>query len=453
VHLKGKKALRSVFRFSFYGFALSALLPFGAADAATVTLRQAYDRMMSGEIEFQVLDLERSVAAELARQARGALKPRVMLNFEYNFIDQDVVSSDNQSYAKGASRYGTMNVALTMVQPLYDAARWRQMAVADAQAELVRAKAEEARNALIGQMAERFLDVAQAQFMLTRSGHISKARRDFVALLNAQMDAGRADLSTLLRAEGEILSAESDRSSAEMAMTEALFELARFTGGDVTGVSLSDNRFGVVDSANLHRTLTRERLMAMSPQVQIAEAELVVAQKVLARTHAGYLPTVNLKAELGLDHTDGSLFGGGSQISTNKIGVGVEVPIYQGGVQQSRMREERMRVEIAERRLELSRRVVERQYEALVAAERRASERLGVLSRQKGSASQALLTVQAEEGAGRVSADTVLERRLNSDVIDIELQVARLQQLRLQMRLFALFGALDVTALSRQLNG
>ncbi|MGN0931434.1 TolC family protein, partial [Falsigemmobacter intermedius] len=160
-----------------------------------------------------------------------------------------------------------------------------------------------------------------------------------------------------------------------------------------------------------------------------------------------------LTAEVGVDETDGALFGGGSKIRNGKVGVGIEVPLYQGGVQQSLVREEAIRVQIAERRLELTRRLVGREFDALTAAEQRAAQRIGVLARHASAAAEALRTVRAEEEAGRVSADVVLERELNVETIDIEMQVARLQQLRLQLRLLGLFGALDVNALSRQLNG
>lgn len=421
--------------------------------AESLTLAQAYERMMSGEIEFEILDLERDVAAEVSRQARGALRPRVALNFEINTIDQNVMASDNESYGEARSRYGTTTMELTIRQPIYDAARWRQMGVADAQRELTRVKAEQARNDLIAQMTDSFLDVAQAQFLVRRSGSVIRTRQAFVAMLEASREAGRADLSTLLRAEGDILSAEGDLSEAEMERTQALFSFARFVGGEVTAVALTDNRFGMIGSEDLRRSLTRERLFDISPQMQIARAELALAQKLHHRSKAGYLPTVNLTAEVGVDETDGALFGGGSKIRNGKVGVGIEVPLYQGAVQQSLVREEAIRVQIAERRLELTRRLVGREFDALTAAEQRAAQRIGVLARHASAAAEALRTVRAEEEAGRVSADVVLERGLNVETIDIEMQVARLQQLRLQLRLLGLFGALDVNALSRQLNG
>ena len=432
---------------------LEALAGLSPLHAQVITLAEAYKRMMAGEIEFQVLNLERDIAKELAEQARGELRPRIGLNFKVNHIDQNIISSDNKQYDEGQSSYGTRSVALTLTQPLYDPVAWRNLDVSQAQTKLTHAKAEEARNQLVGEMVDAFLDVAHAQFALQRAKHVVGARRDFVEMLNAQVEAGRADLSAVLRAEGEILSAEGDVSSAEMQLTEALFGFARYAGGDVSGVSLSNNNFGYVGSAALRKALTRNSLLQMNPQMQIALAEVDIAKKVLHRTAGGYLPKANVEAEVGIDDTDGSLFGGGSRVRTNKIGLSVDVPFYQGGQQASRMREQKLRLQIAERRLELTRRMVLRQYDALIAAERRAAERAGVLSRQANAANEALVTVRAEQGAGRVGADSVLERKLNADVIALERQAARLQQLRLQMQLYRLFGALDVEALSRQLNG
>lgn len=431
---------------------LGATVP-GLAGADTVTLAQAYQRMMADTPEFEILGLEHDVAEELVRQAKGERRPRIGLGFQANQVRQDIISSDNTTYSQGKSDYPTLNVTLSFTQPIYDAGRWRQMGVAEAQRALVEAKAERARNDLVSQMVDKFIDVAQAQFMVQRSQTVIAARTRLVDLLDEQVQAGRADLASSLRAQGEILSAETDESNAQIQLTQSVYELARFAGPEVTAVSLSDNRFGVVDSANLRSQLTRERLLQIAPDIQIAKAELDVAQKSLSQIKAGHLPTADLVAELSTDETDGSLFGGGSHIQTNQVGVAVTIPIYQGGIISSKVREAEKRVEIAQKKIDLATRTVLRQYDALIAAEKKTSTRIAALSAQRDTAGSALQASKQEEASGRVGADVAMEQQLRVDVFGLETQAARLQQLRIQSQLFSLFGAFDVNAVSREMQG
>lgn len=438
----------------FQRLALAAafLIPL-SAQAEQITLRTAYDRMMSNEIEFQILMLEAGVAEEYVQQARAALRPRVTLNLEANHVGQDITSSDNTSYARGSSDYWTGNVALNVIQPLYDAARFRQVSVAKAQQELNTIKAERARNDLILEMTERFLDVGAAQFMLKRSDQLIAARQQYARLLDEQSQAGRVDMSASLRAEGELLSALADRTSADMDLNQALFEFSRFAGGNVTGVSLADNRLGLANSKSLRSTLKASRLAELNPAIQIARAELAVAQRQKEAVKGGRLPVVNLQAGLEYDYTEGSLFGGGSTVRSDQIGIAMNVPIYQGGSQESREREEALRLRIAEQRLELANRVAKSQYDSLVTAEGRISGRVAALIKQRSAALEAVSVARSEQDAGRVGADVALERSLSANLLETEIQAARLQQLRVQLRLYALFGALDVNSLSKQLNG
>lgn len=429
-----------------------ALLPL-AAGAEVLTLNAAYQRMISGELEFEILQLEQDVAKEFVTQARGALRPRVNLRLETHSNGQNIVSSDNTSYARGSSSYLTRNVSLTLLQPMYDAARFRQIPVAEAQKDLVRLKAEQARNELVGEMADRFLNVAVAQYVMRRAEAMISARSRFNEMLLQQSNAGRVEMGTTLRAEGELLAAETERSVAELEFSEALFELARFAGASVTGVSLADNRLGVADSQSLRRSLTAQNLNEFNPGIQIARAEKALALRTQSVVKAGRTPVVNLEAEMAYDSTEGSLFGGGSDVRSNRLGIAVDLPIYQGGTQVSREREEALRVRIAERRLELATRIAQSQYEALIAADGRAASRVSALIKQRNGALEAREVALSEEAAGRIGAEVALERELSASLLEIEIQAARVQQMRIQMRLYALFGALDVNSLSRQISG
>jgi outer membrane protein len=118
------------------------------AHAQVISLSDAYRRMLDRELQYQILDLEQDVAAELVQQARGQRLPRVGLSIRYIYTDQEIISQDNATFQRGKSTYPTANMTFSVTQPIYDAVRWRAFPVARAESELIAARAEAARNEL-----------------------------------------------------------------------------------------------------------------------------------------------------------------------------------------------------------------------------------------------------------------------------------------------------------------
>ncbi|NBO21257.1 MAG: TolC family protein, partial [Rhodobacteraceae bacterium] len=250
--------------------------------------------------------------------------------------------------------------------------------------------------------------------------------------------------------EGETFAARNDQSDAEIALAEAVAGLQRYAGADVTGVSMDGNRIGVVDLGNLDQTLTRERLLDMSPDLQAARAALDVASRTVRVAKGASQPSANMVLDLEQEKTEGSLFGGGSDTQTTSLGMAFSVPIYNGGINKSRVREAEAKVKGATLRVKQTEAAVVSHYDALMKAAASTAQRTASISRQLNLVEQSLKAATEQVASGRASDDVRLEQALRRDVTRLDLQAARLQQLRIQAELYALFGALDVKALSGQ---
>lgn len=423
-----------------------------AAEAQTVTLAEAAELMQVTELQYEILDLEEAVAAEVARQALGERLPRVRLSVSYIQTQQNIVSQDNQTFQEGTSTYPTINVTLAATQPLWDPVRFRALPLARAEQELVELQAAGARVELDNLLVAAFLNVARAQLEVDEAQLLVRARTQLSRDLALLVSAGRADADRQLRAEGDVFAARADLAAAEAEVTEALFELQRFTGPEVQGV---DYRFGV-GVANLRTFLAEfdpERLEELNPDVQIARAELAVAESRLRRVRGAYQPTANLTLEVESERTEGSLFGGGSEVQSAELGLQVDWSIYEGGVRRSQVREAQRRVEIAELRLQQALELASRRYEALIGALERSLQLIAANAQDRRVAGERAVIAQRHLDAGRGTLEQLLEAQLRRDTLTLRSEAVRLRAVALQAELYALFGALDIETLSQDFAG
>ena len=97
-----------------------------------------------------------------------------------------------------------------------------------------------------------------------------------------------------------------------------------------------------------------------NPQVRVADSNLVLARQEVTRNRAGHLPTVDAFASTGVNRAGvGTLGGPGTNIDISSIGVQMAVPIYQGGIVNSRVREAAANEDRAVRDLDGARRNAE----------------------------------------------------------------------------------------------
>lgn len=438
-------------------FALTVLavapLATGPAWSDTVNLMQAYERMVQGGIEFGIIDLSLLASAEEVRQAKGQRLPRIQLSFEYDEVNQNIVASDNTAYTTGHSQYPKLAVDFTIRQPIYDAVRFRALPLARAEDEERKARAEIARNRVVRDMIGAYLKVAEAQIAVKRAEVVLDTRKEYQESLAEEVSAGRRESDSLAKAESETLSAGEDALEAKVTLADALAELQRYTGPEVTAVSLDGSRVATIDLASLDRSMTRDAVLVHSPDLIAAQAARDVAARQIDSARGASHPSLDLVLNMEHSDTEGSLYGGGSQIETVTGGLMLTVPIYEGGIQRSKVREAEINARQAELKVKQTRGAVLAQYDALVTAVRMSAERSRTLREHLALASQNLQTAEEQYNSGRANEALMLEQRLRRDVMRLDLEKARLAQLRLQTQLYALFGALDLRAISQEAEG
>ena len=91
-------------------------------------------------------------------------------------------------------------------------------------------------------------------------------------------------------------------------------------------------------------------------QLAVAQAAAELAEKEVARNRGGHYPTLDLVANYSEQYAGGGSFGVGSDSRNAAVGLQLNVPLFQGGATQSRVREAEANRDRASEELETARR-------------------------------------------------------------------------------------------------
>lgn len=419
---------------------------------AQVTLAEAAQMMALTAPDFRIIDLDLLNASERVKQAKGQRRPQVSLETDYTYTNQNIISQDNSTFEKGQSTYPVAKFTLSLVQPIYDAVKFRALPAAQAEEAVAKAQAISDRIDLNRQLVGAFVKVATAQNRVTQAKAVLAARTEFSKDIDELVAQGRAEADRQWQAQGDILSAQSAVAEAEADVGDALFDLRRLIGVGVAGVRVTGG-FALASRRSLGQTFSPDSLETMNPQIQIAKGQLDLAQRQVRLAKGRFLPTANLVLENKYNKSEGSLFGGGSEVASTDIGLQFTWSIYEGGVRKSQVRVANNEVQAAELRLTQARDQATARLAALNEALDGAQKILSSAAEQQRIASSRYDAVQTQLAAGKGSRQNLLEAGLRRDLAAIDGQSARLRVMQIQAEIFALFGALDTDALSRNLSG
>jgi outer membrane protein len=101
-----------------------------------------------------------------------------------------------------------------------------------------------------------------------------------------------------------------------------------------------------------------EKALAQNPDVKIAQAALEIAGEEVRKARGGHMPTLDLVASYGQNNQSGSL---GYDQTAKTVGVQLNLPLFQGGATNSKVREAVANQEKARQELDATRRRVTQQ--------------------------------------------------------------------------------------------
>ncbi|MFC3392688.1 TolC family outer membrane protein [Aidingimonas halophila] len=340
---------------------VSVVAGLGSTPVLGAGLLDVYEMAKDNDPRYQEEFYGKEATDERYYQARSALLPQVSLTASRTETNQDIVSSDNEEYASGSTSYPATTYGASIEQSIYDYSRWAAFDKAKLEIKQAASELEVARQDLFIRVAERYFDALSLYETLS----YLQAEKESV---EANLEETRARYEDGLVREVEFLDARARFQQVDARELEVQNELRDALEGlsEITGQrpsSLQPVSSGLQlerpdpDSLEEWEELARER----SPRLKAAHLGTEVASQEIKESRGGHLPTLDLNVNYENDDTEGSLFGGGSQVETQDIAVTLNVPVYSGGNTSSQVREGESLLESSQSRLERIRRELRRE--------------------------------------------------------------------------------------------
>ena len=368
----------------------------------TANLLDAYQRATVHNPSLAAAEARRRQALEVRAQAQAQWLPNLRAGAAY----QHVASQDGGGET---GSYQAPRITASVRQPLFDVPRWYRLDAASHEAE--RAEHEHALSSsqVALEVAQAYGRALKAEVTVAGAKQEVNGLSQHLAFTRARLKSGMATLIDLAEVRAALDHAQAQQSLAYHELVAAHEQLQRVTGLSVR--RLQPLRSGPMAVA----AGTREAWLSMarerSPQLLRAEAEVNIAAAALNEARGAHAPT--LEAVMSYSHSDLSGLGNRATPGASQTLWAVEfnLPLFEGGGTQSRVRAALASFQAAEHERDSLRRKlatqVSIQHGELLVAQRQ------VLAYQQ-SVSSALRLLEA------TSVGRDLGTRHTQDVIDAE---------------------------------
>jgi outer membrane protein len=284
----------------------------------------------------------RQAAAERTPQARSALLPNVSAGYGLNdnYADLKPIPPTQVHIPPTWWSWGP---SLTMTMPIYRPQNWDALDQAKLFVTGADAQFAGARQDLILRVSQAYFDVLSAEDTLNAVLALKQATSENLAQAKREFEVGTKTIVDTTEAQArfdQIVAQEQVARGQLIVLRSALRVLIGREAGELAPLRDAP-QLQLPDPSNVEEWARRAE--DANPNVTAAIASSQIAQIDTKRNRDAYLPTVDFVASANRTH-----YGGGSNcafqdrscnLTFGTIGVQLNVPIYTGGLIQSRVRE------------------------------------------------------------------------------------------------------------------
>ena len=347
---------------------------------------------------------------EVKPQARSQLLPLISLNADTTRHAQDI-SSGGEFGISGEVDFNSHGYSLDLSQPVFHYDRYLLLKQSDSQILQAQAEMDAAQQDLVVRVAERYFNVLAAMDNLAFTRAEKTALGQQLEQTKQRFDAGISAITDVQEAQ-----AGYDRSVASEILAENLVDNSREGLREVTGEYLTDLAplGATIDLATPRPEIIDDwtaTSLEQNLRVVAAKNALDTAQQTIKIEQSGHLPTLDIVATKNFG-TSGGRFGS-TELHDTAIGLELNVPIYEGGLVNSRTKQARYNYEEALERLEQQRRAAQRLTREAFLGVISSISQVNALQQSVVSSETALEATQAGFEAGtRTAVDVVDAQRV-----------------------------------------
>ncbi len=272
-------------------------------------------------------------------QARAGLLPNVSAGFAANInrYDQHISGLDDQNFGRN---FGNGSLTVSAAQPIFRVSNvvlYDQAQEQVAQADYVLSTAQQD---LMIRVTVAYFDVLLAQFNTELVVAQKAAVSEQLAQAKRNFEVGVATITDTNEAQAkydQIVASEISTRNDYDNKVAALRAIINRAPGPLA--RLSQDFEPTLPEPN-NAQYWNDLALQENPQIRVAQSTLAIASLEIDRQRAAHLPTIDLVANYGGQYGNGSTtFPQTFEIRTGQIGIALNVPIYEGGFINSKVRE------------------------------------------------------------------------------------------------------------------
>ena len=332
---------------------------FGVASlqVAAADLLSVYREAQKEDAVFAAARASLSAGQEKLPQGLSGLLPALTVSGNTLYNDRDLQFRNGTPSAN--ARFNSNGLNVTATQPLFRAQNWITYEQAKNQVSQSEAAFQQAAQDLMIRVSQAYFDILIAESNLALAIAQKTAYAEQLAQAKRNFEVGTATITDANDAQARHDLAYSQEIAAQNDL-EVKKQALRQIIGNVPS-SLSRISSGFVPQLPTPNSMEAwvEQSAAASPQIKAAQMAYEVATQEVTKNRGGHLPTLDAVASYAEAGQGAGIQGGvGFDSTTRYIGLQLAVPIYQGGLVNSKVRESLANQEKARQDLENARRTV-----------------------------------------------------------------------------------------------
>jgi outer membrane protein len=339
----------------------ASLVASGWAQAAD--LLETFHAAQANDPVFAAARATQQAGQEKLTQGRSLLLPSINLsaNTTFNDLTTQYHPATPPLFTGGSNRYNSNGYGVTLVQPLFRQQNWQAYSESELQAAQAGMQLKIAEQDLILRVAQAYFDVLIAQDSVGLVNAQKTAISEQLEQAKRNFEVGSATITDTLEAQAryDLTGAQEIAAQNNLEIKRsALQQLINAKPGELAALG-KELKPEAPQPADMEQWVDQAQMNNL--QLAIAQAGAEIADKEVARTRGGHYPTVDLVANYSKNNANGGSFGLGSETTNKSVGVQLNMPLFQGGVVNSRWREAEANRERARQELENARRNVAQQ--------------------------------------------------------------------------------------------
>jgi outer membrane protein len=319
-------------------------------------LLDVYKTALENDPTYLAAYSEYQAVLESKNQRVAPLLPNLNLSGQYEDVSQEYSDQGNYDFEE-------YSYNLNLNQAIFRYDYWVALRQANLQVTQAEANFSNARQTLIQRVTERYLEVLAAGDNLTFAKGEMEAIGEQLNQTKQRFEVGLSAITDVHEAQARYDQAVAQNIEAENLLANTKENLREVTGRYYEYLAILSEKSPLVapnpENVDAWLDVAKERSLALIA----AEKAMQFAQEEISRNRAGHYPTLDLVASYSYRETDGGnlLAPLGRELDDTRVGVQLNLPIYEGGRVTSTTREAAHRYQQAKDLYEQQRRATERE--------------------------------------------------------------------------------------------